>query len=87
MYTCVVCGWNELEHPQYTDDGGPMFNICPCCGFQSGYHDLDREISVEEFREQWLNNGSIWKHEPKPLNWNLDEQLKRVLDVRNTGNQ
>jgi hypothetical protein len=36
-----------------------MFNICPCCGFQSGYYDLDREITIDEYREIWLGKSEM----------------------------
>lgn len=76
MYQCVVCFYDGLEHNQYTEDGGPMFNICPCCGFQSGYHDLDREITIDEYRKMWLEKGAKWKHQPQPPDWKVDEQIK-----------
>jgi hypothetical protein len=64
--------------PHYTDDGGPMFNICPCCGFQSGYHDLDQEIPIEEYRKSWINNGAKWTFPPEPETWDYKEQLKNL---------
>lgn len=82
MHTCVVCGYEGLEYPQYTDDGGPMFNICPCCGFQSGYHDLDREITIEDYRKMWIEGGALWKHQPEPQNWNKEMQLRRITDKK-----
>ncbi|KMZ41849.1 hypothetical protein AC624_12530 [Bacillus sp. FJAT-27238] len=82
MYTCVVCGHEGLEYPQYTDDGGPMFNICPCCGFQSGYHDLDREITIEDYRKMWIEGGALWKHQPEPQDWNKEIQLRRITDKK-----
>jgi len=78
VHTCIVCSFDGLEYPQYTDDGGPMFNICPCCGFQSGYHDLDLEISIEEYRNIWVTNGAKWTHQPQPTNWDVKEQLCRL---------
>jgi hypothetical protein len=54
MYTCKVCGYNELDMPQYHQDGAPSFIICDCCGFQSGYDDLDQGKTFEEFREWWI---------------------------------
>jgi hypothetical protein len=73
MYDCVVCFYDGLEHNQYTEDGGPMFNICPCCGFQSGYHDLDREITIDEYRKVWLEEGAKWKHQLQPPGWKVNE--------------
>jgi len=78
MYVCIVCGFNELDLPQYTEEGGPMFNICSCCGFQSGYHDLDREITIEEYRQQWIDKGAKWTFPPRPKDWDVKVQLQNI---------
>lgn len=75
MFICIVRGFDKLEMPQYKDDGGPMFNICPCCGFQSGYDDLDREMIIEEYRERWIREGAKWVIPLEPLNWSFKEQI------------
>jgi hypothetical protein len=78
MFICKVCEFDKLEMPQYTDDGGPMFNICPCCGFQSGYHDQDQETTIDEYRQSWINKGALWAFPPEPAVWNYKEQLKNI---------
>jgi hypothetical protein len=80
LHTCLVCGFSELDVPQYNSHGEPMYNICPCCGFQSGYDDDDRGLTFEEFRKEWLDGGNNWfsSSTSKPLKWDLKEQLKRI---------
>lgn len=82
MYNCVVCGCDELDMPQYTEDGGAMFNICPCCGFQAGFDDdaKNEPITIEEYRIQWVKSGAPWfaSSTKKPYDYNLREQLMRI---------
>lgn len=79
MFICVVCGYDKLETAQYNDNGIPTFNICQCCGFQSGYDDLDQGNSFEEYREKWINNGAKWfRPKEKPSNWDFKGQLKNI---------
>ncbi|MBP1988672.1 hypothetical protein [Paenibacillus eucommiae] len=78
MNFCLVCG-NKLESPQYTSDGKPMYNICPCCGFQSGFDDDDRGMTFEEYRKAWLSEGANWfNQKSKPSGWELKAQLKNI---------
>jgi len=80
MYICKVCGYDKLEYPQYDSKGYPTYIICSCCGFESGFHDGCEEISIEEFRIEWIEEGSNWfsTHDPKPVNWDWKKQIKRV---------
>lgn len=79
MYKCAVCGFDELEWPQYLENGEPNFTICDCCGFQSGYDDLDQGLTFAEFRERWIKQGAIWMNpNKKPTNWDLRLQLKNI---------
>ncbi len=58
MYICVVCGYDQLDYPQY-EDGFAMQTICPCCGFQSGFDDASLEpFTIEEYRVKWIKLGS-----------------------------
>jgi len=38
-YTCPVCGFNELQEPPYGPHQEPSYEICPRCGFESGFDD------------------------------------------------
>jgi hypothetical protein len=82
MYTCIVCGFNKLEYPQRNKFGYATQCICPCCGFQSGFDDdaKDQPVTIEEYRRQWISMGAQWfsSSTKKPLNWSLEEQLKRM---------
>jgi len=76
MYICLVCGYNQLDQPQYLESSQPTFDICPCCGFQSGFDDDSEGISIEEYRYEWLMRGAKWKFDGKSDNWDFKEQLK-----------
>jgi len=79
MFICRVCGYNSLDYPQYLDNGEPSFCICDCCGFESGYDDLDQGFSFDEYRDNWLKKGARWFNESKkPHDWNVSEQLKNI---------
>ncbi|NQX63266.1 hypothetical protein [Paenibacillus qinlingensis] len=82
MYTCLICGYDDLNMPQYTPNGEPMFNICPCCGFQSGFDDaaIAEPLTIVEYRIQWVKLGAPWfsSRTKKPDVYNLQQQLKRI---------
>ena len=61
------------------DDGKtPTFDICPCCGVEWGNEDYTTE-SRTEYRNKWLADGAKWfEPQKKPVNWNLEEQLKDI---------
>jgi hypothetical protein len=45
--------YDKLNNPLYDSNDEPLYEICPCCGFQSGYDDMP------VFSSQGLNeNGS-----------------------------
>lgn len=82
MYECTVCGYDGLDYPQRDELGYATQCICPCCGFQSGFHDdaMDEPMTIEEYRDLWISEGAIWfsNSRKKPQNWSLKEQLKRI---------
>ncbi|MBG9943466.1 hypothetical protein C7R94_03810 [Brevibacillus sp. NRRL NRS-603] len=82
MYTCMVCGYDGLDFPQRDKRGYASQEICPCCFFQSGFHDdaLTEPFTIEEFRQIWIEEGAKWfsKDGRKPENWDYKEQLKRI---------
>jgi hypothetical protein len=76
MYICKVCGYDGLEYPQYLEKGEPFFTICACCGFESGFDDLDQGFTIEEYRKKWIDSGAKWFVESKkPTNWDMFIQL------------
>jgi hypothetical protein len=82
--TCIVCGYDKLDYPQY-ENGFPTHTICPCCGFQSGFDDdaFNEPVTIEEYRIRWIKNGAVWfSTKPKqPSDYNLRQQLKNI-DVK-----
>ncbi|WP_018887189.1 hypothetical protein [Paenibacillus massiliensis] len=81
-YVCLVCGYDELDYPQWDANGFPTYEICNCCGFESGFDDdaKDNPESIEDYRTRWINEGAKWfsSSNPKPLDWNLEVQLKGI---------
>lgn len=79
MYICCVCGCDKLEYPQYYDNGSPTFEICECCGFESGFDDLSEGLTITEYRNKWISDGAQWLNSNlKPENWNIHDQLKNL---------
>lgn len=74
-----MCGYHELDYPQWDANGFPTHEICGCCGFESEYDDdaKDNPESILEYRTRWLSEGVKWFSSTnfKPINWNLDTQL------------
>jgi hypothetical protein len=75
---CPVCGYPEFIelHP----DGSSTYDLCPCCGFESGVDGIgrDREERNITFRQRWLAAGALWwssARQPAP-DWNADDQLR-----------
>lgn len=69
-YQCPVCGYAKLEDPPCDQE------ICPSCGTQFGYHDLNK--SHASLRLQWVRNKMQWHSRAfrKPHNWSPVAQLK-----------
>lgn len=65
MYDCKICGFEGLEYPQYLENGEPNFCVCPCCGFESGYDDLDQGFTFAEYRKKWLDRSGEWLMDSK----------------------
>jgi hypothetical protein len=74
---CPICGlpWSEAIEQE---EARCSFEICDCCGCEYGYDDYPK------YREEWIRKGAPW-FDPKerPLNWNLEEQLKYVTAAWN----
>ncbi len=75
---CRVCGYRHSE-PQWGEDGkSPNYEICPCCGVESGNEDYTIE-SIRRYRKSWIEEqGSKWFYPGKPSNWSLDDQLTNI---------
>lgn len=78
LFSCLVCGYPELDEPPYDDHGCALYNICPCCGVEFGYDDSNALHS--ELREKWIATGMQWwsRNISPPTNWNPLHQLKNV---------
>lgn len=75
---CRVCGLYIVNAPWGVDNHTPTYEICPCCGVEFGYEDFSIE-SVIKYRSDWIKNGTIWfMKKQKPLEWNLELQLKDI---------
>lgn len=61
MYTCPVCGYDELNSPPEN------FSICPSCGTEFGYD--DHRKSHAKLRAEWIQNGLEWFDQPAPYGW------------------
>ena len=44
--------------PWGKDGKYPMFEICPCCGIESGYEDISPE-SIESNRRKWIRSSKF----------------------------
>lgn len=75
---CRVCGFDLGKPPWGADGRRATFEICPCCGSESGYEDCDPR-SAARSRAKWLSRGAKWfRPNARPANWSLDDQLLRV---------
>jgi len=72
MYTCPVCGYNELPEPP--ED----WMICPCCNTMFGYS--DENWGVDALRREWIQMGARWGSEdiPPPPSWSPVVQLRNI---------
>jgi len=79
MYTCPVCGYDQLDLMPYNSGKAGSYDICDCCGFQFGVTDDDKKYTFESYREEWILNGAKWfDPESKPNDCNLKGQLRNI---------
>lgn len=80
-FTCLVCGYPDMEDPVSGDNDFPTFAICPSCGTEFGLDDANK--SYAELRAVWIRNGMSWwsKSRAEPEGWDPSEQLK-LADLR-----
>lgn len=82
MHTCLVCGYDGLQKPLYDTDGYPTFELCDCCGFESGYDDDDQGYSIDSYREKWLLSGANWFFDKtRPSVWTKDIKIKQLKNI------
>lgn len=56
---CKICGYSDKEFMPWGKNGKyPMFEICPCCGIESGYEDISPE-SIESNRKKWIRSSKF----------------------------
>ena len=74
-YLCPVCGYGMGEEPS-------NFNICPSCGTEFGYHDVNAPIS--ELRANWLRFGAKWwsSADPQPEGWDPYLQVSNLFSQK-----
>ena len=74
-YLCPVCGFHMEEPPE-------DFNICPSCGTEFGFHDVNS--SIERLRRNWVEAGLQWWSDfvPTPRGWDPFEQLRKLDNAR-----
>lgn len=74
--TCPVCGYPNLSEPAYDESGCASFEICPSCGTEFGYDDVNK--SLETLREEWLGRGAPWWSRDRcpPAGWSGAKQLE-----------
>lgn len=72
---CPVCGYLMEDPPK-------DYNICPSCGTEFGYHDLNS--SIAELRAAWLRTGPRWwsRVDAQPYNWDPYLQLDNITQPR-----
>lgn len=75
---CRVCGLQQSEPPWGADGRSPTFEICPCCGVEFGYEDVN-ETSALQARNAWLANGARWTTPTaRPADWDVEVQLRQL---------
>lgn len=80
---CVICGYKGLDMPMYVNNelDMPNFILCDCCGFESGYDDLDQGCSFEGYRKNWIENGYNWFSNNKPHDWNASKLRAQLGNI------
>ena len=79
---CKVCGFELDYYPWGKDGQSPTYNICQCCGTEAGYDDVSSK-SIMEAKERWLKNPKWFNELKRPEKWDIQKQLKNVLEDTN----
>ena len=59
-YLCPVCAFGGLHEPAFGLKNEPSHEICPRCGFESGFDGGNDPAGLSAFRQRWIKNGSKW---------------------------
>ena len=72
---CPICGYGPFEEAyESAVKLRCSFDICPCCGCEYGYDDL------ESYYEVWASSGFKWFNPKfKPENWSIEHQLAKQI--------
>jgi hypothetical protein len=84
-YICPVCGFDKLVSPPSDEKGNESYDICSCCGFEYGVDDFNYGLvnAFEKYRRDWVDNGAEWFYPSfRPINWNIDKQLKNITSIK-----
>jgi hypothetical protein len=75
---CAACGFSPVSDLPYDATGEQSYTSCVCCDYLPGVTD---EIGYDAaaWRQRWISRGMPFHHPPTPLDWNPQEQLKRVF--------
>jgi len=75
---CRVCGYNTFPDI-FWKENHPSYDICPCCGNESGVNDFNLS-NIHEYREKWRSlNYQWWDSDIFPsIDWNPIEQMKSI---------
>ena len=84
-FICHVCGCDKLTEAPYDSSGIGTWEMCPCCGFESGMF-CENSKSIDVFskaRADWIKKGAPWTSPliPSENNWNYKEQLKNLSTI------
>lgn len=75
---CPVCGYPNFV--ELNADGESTYDLCPCCGFESGVDGIgrDRQERNNDLRQRWLAGGALWWSSARPAEpgWNAGDQLR-----------
>ena len=76
---CPVCGYPDFV--AFGANGGSTYNVCPCCGCESGvdYNTLVDDERLTYLRKLWVvDEKSAWRSgiKPCPHGWNAAKQLR-----------
>jgi hypothetical protein len=78
-YRCPVCGYDGLAEPAYSPvTGHGSYQICPSCRYEYGVTDGDRQITHEQWRQRWIDDGMPWRDTgitDPPAGWDPSAQL------------
>ena len=81
-HRCPVCGFTFPEGARAPyDESGGSFDICPCCLYEYGVSDGIKGVSIESWRQKWVQNGAKWPasaRNPMPKDWDARKQLSNV---------